>query len=233
MGNITTHMWYRKTLHINTVSVVITPTTIACVWIEQSTLKPSVLRCNALNVQSLRQYTWHNGLLYNPTEIQTILKKFIAKHSIKNPFVAIALIDQSISANCITSSAHNFTHAVDTHLLLSHTQYLYPADTDHFVFYVQTIARTTLLQYTLMALGAKLHITVITTPTIALIELYKLLHSDKFRQAQFARDMQECQNNLVAYFTRARLETIVEKIPNCTQEELFFIAVGAGLSLVE
>lgn len=233
MFNIITQMWHRKSLDINTVSVIITPTTIVCVWIKKSTRQSRLLECKACTTESLSQYTWYNGLLYNPTEIQNILKKFIATHRIKNPFVAIALIDQSVSANCVTSSAHNFTHTVDRHLLLSYTEYLYPTDTDHFVFYVQTIARTTLLQYTLMALGAKLHITVITTSTIALIELYKLLHTDSFRQTQFARDMQEHHNNLVAYFTRERLEKLLSQIPNCTQEELFFVAVGAGLSLVE
>lgn len=195
------------------VTAVLSPHYAACSWIEQHKQQQTLV-LKAYDEMPLDSHL-DTETLYNPTAIGRFFAHFVHRYKLSNSAFSCAFTSPLVTERLTTK-----THATpQPHTLtLSHTQntvwdyyYLYPTETNEYVFYVCALTQSLLLQYKLMAMKHNLPLFVTTSQTAALFNLYRHIHATTFRASQLGIDMQRCNNNPLLLFTGDTLNRIITR----------------------
>lgn len=179
-------------------------------------------------------------VFFNPTSIGTALSSFLKEYNIPNPTVSCAFTSPLVTER-LTTKAHATPHPGT--LIMPHTQhtlwdyqYMYPTDTNEYVFYICAVTQPFLLQYKLMAIKHQLHLLTTTSQTAALLQLYRFVYADAFRSTQLGFDMKRCNNNPELLFSSEmlnRIITIPPHIPITISQEKSALLTMCGLFVSE
>lgn len=149
---------------------------------------------------TLDSFELTNGYIHNPTAIENHITSFLAKHNLKNAFIAIALRGPRVYERIATLPT---TVSDPTDAILPNKQqqiwsyrYLYSQENAQSTFYVCSIAQSLLFQYKLLAIRQRLNLISITTVSMAHLHTYTYGYGVAFRHSQLAHDMALCKNRI-------------------------------------
>ena len=192
-------MWFLPKKESNLVTISCSPTTIACAWITPVKEKaPYALK--AYRRIPIERLELAQGYVHNPTQIDTYIASFLAKHNLQNACIALALRGPTIYETIATTPST--VHDPSDSLVPKKQQhiwsyrYLYSQDTAQATFYICSISQALLFQYKLCALRQKLNLIGITTTSMAYLHAYTHAYGVAFRHSQLARDMSRCNNSI-------------------------------------
>jgi len=163
-----------------------------------------------------------NTVICNFTKIKTMMYNFITQHNY-HAQVNIALCGPSIKEKITAKKATIGT--------AQHASYLYTHD-DKSVYYTATINPALLMQYKLMSIAAQINVFTITTPFIAHLKLYQVIHGNAFRHTQLAYDLRTHNHRIETVFTNDMLARMVDISSNVTLDlanERPFLLPSLGL----
>lgn len=230
--------WFRQSKTINYVAAVLSTQSLTCGWLEKS-LTTHMLILRAYKKIDLNGDVDAQGF-FNPTFIGTALSSFLTEYCIPNPTLSCAFTSPLVTER-LTTKTHATPHPGT--LIMAHTQhalwdyqYIYPTDTDEYVFYLCAVTQPFLLQYKLMAIKHQLPLLTTTSQTAALLQLYRFAYGNAFRSTQLGIDMQRCNNNPERLFSSDmlnRIITIPPHIPIVIAQEKSSLLTMCGLFVSE
>lgn len=219
-------------------TVVLSKNSLACGWLEQSKHSKQI-KLHAYEKTSLSSHIGADGF-FNPTAIGSVITNFLKTYSIKNATISCAFASPLVTEKLVTRS--HATPDPNT-LIIAPTQhtlwdyhYLYPTDTNEYVFYVCAVTQPLLLQYKLMAINHKLSLLTTTSQSAALLQLYRYINDNAFRASKLGADMQRCHNNpenLFTLDTLNRVITIPSHLNILPAHEKSFLLTMCGLIIAE
>ncbi|PKN03834.1 hypothetical protein CVU75_00235 [Candidatus Dependentiae bacterium HGW-Dependentiae-1] len=214
-------MWPLPQLRTELVTIVLTPKTLTCGWIQQqknartffahtaqkqnlhtphihkkSATQPYILR--AYEQTPLEQLQFAQGVLYNPTCIQKYIASFLQEHKLENAFIALSVSGDHILQRLITLGSamptqEQFPLPEKKNLRWDY-RYLYPNQDGTFTFYFYGLPQELLLQYKLLAIATSLNLITITPSWATYLQLYKQLHGTTFSHSALAEAMNNIEN---------------------------------------
>ena len=229
-------MWPLPPLNKSFVSVVFSPQNLTCSWIQRSN-KKAPLTLRAHKQHNLQNLELEKSNVFNPTQIKQYIVNFLTTYNLKHSFVSFALSgpqiqEQFVTLTTATPHRDNFSVSNNPHMHWQWT-YVYPNDAGKFTFYLCGIPQQLLFQYKLLASSTPLNLLTISTPRMALLQLYRFIYGSAFRHAQLAIDMQRYHNIIEQLFTHDTIARIVH-IPEISNEKLLqHILTSCGLFVSE
>jgi hypothetical protein len=232
-------MWPLPPLKNELVSFIFDQDHLACVWLRQTKAQPPLLTLQAYQRVTLENMC-DQASITNPTGIVKHINAFLHDHRIDNSFATFALSPSHITQKYITlthatPTPTDFALTTEQHINWEY-DYLYPTDTNKYVFYLCGINHPILLQYKLIAMRTSMNLLSISTQDIALLQVYQHMHGDAFRNTQLALDMIAHDNKPQALFTDESIQRIVHIPPDIhltIKQENPFLLTAAGLYLAQ
>ncbi|MDP3889006.1 MAG: hypothetical protein Q8Q25_00490 [bacterium] len=233
-------MWPLPTIKNELVSFILNEDNLICAWIRQNKTQPR------LTLQAYRHIALdtigNEASITNPSVIVKQFKTFLHDYHLCNAFATLAVAPLHVIQNYITL-AHATPKSTDFAPWINmqkqtswEYEYLYPTDTNEYVFYLCGIKNSILLQYKLIALRLPLNLLTITTQDMALLHVYQNKYGNTFRKAQLAIDMVAHNNMPSTLFTHETIQRIMH-IPSTVQiqatQENSFLLLAAGLHLAQ
>lgn len=185
---------------------------IVLTWLARNTTRVPIcvraqrtIACDTLEV--------YKGILYNLTKIRMLITDFIDAYQlhecpsawwISQPTATEQYIGQ---VDAFVSRAHFQQYVTGSDVW--DYRYLYPHENGSFIFYLARVPHWIVLQYQLLAHATASSVIVLTTDSLALIQLYRFVNGASFRGAKLAHDLAQHNNNLHPYFTRALISRMV------------------------
>ena len=161
-------MWTWKQKNKNLISISLSPQYISCCWAKQCKEKKTTI--NAYEKKQLKSLEFEKSIIFNPTEINSQITRFIKKHAIEKPIISLCVTGPNVFEKITTLSKscpdkEDFTSPNLKNINWSHA-YLCPSIKNGFHFYIYGIAKETFFQCRLLAIKLKLPLKAIK-PSIA------------------------------------------------------------------
>lgn len=228
-------MWTTR-LQNELVSVIFSPQHLSCAWIKQSN-KRSLFSLHAYQQIDLHSAELEQGILFNPTQIGKHISDFLSQYSLSNAFISFACSGPAIKEKFIVLQNPHPTRAhfnfPDNSHILWNWKYVYPRDNGLSTFYVCGFPQTVLLQYKLLAIKHSLNVITVTTPRMALLQLYKAIHGTAYRNTQLALDMQQHHNVIELLFSHDLIRRVIELPEQYNSEKYAAILPACGLFVTQ
>lgn len=218
------------------VNVSFSPQTIVCSWIKyRSASQP--YHINAYQRFQLKNLELEKQIIFNPTHITRLITSFLKKYHLHNAFALFSVTGTGIFEEIITcteaSPTQQHFNIPALKKMVWDYVYLYPLDQARYTFYICGIPQELLLQYLLLANALPVNILTVTTQHMALLNLYRKLHSSSFNHSQLGVDIAKHHNNLHDYFTPKLIEPMFSSdVAINLEQELLFLSTALGLFIM-
>ncbi|MFI5332848.1 MAG: hypothetical protein ACHQVS_01975 [Candidatus Babeliales bacterium] len=187
-------MWPFPTISNNVLAITCTPQELTCSLIRPTRIARRY-ELYAHYCYPLKHYELEQLILFNPTTLYTYVQEIITKHRLANSTCVVALQGPSITQRIITSNQSPPLYHQIADPRLKNMQwdyyYLYPEDDGQAAWYVAGIKHALIIQWKLLFSRLPVHLTGITTDSMALLYAYKHLYGSAFRSTQSAIDIKK------------------------------------------
>jgi len=158
--------------------------------------------------------------LCNPTAIQQHLRYFIDRNNAQHALTLYALNGPSVDEAIQSVS----TRGAESCHLYHHN--------DCPIEYACALHPAILAQYQLLAIRLRIHLSMITTPFIAMLKLYQSVYGSAFRHTQLSQDLRSHRHCIEDTFADDLILRMVQVNQNVTidlAKEQFFLLSSLGL----
>lgn len=197
------------------VAITVEPSLVTCSWISctSQTSFPN-LKLNAFESFSVQDNTFHELVPFNIAQIQEQISVFLKTHRLHNARVAWALSGPVVTEQIVASPTSEFEYFPSPHheeqLWHVRAQYLFPNESNQFVYYVARMYLPHVLAYQALSRTLGMRPARITTMSISLLRLARYIGGGSFRATSLRQRLIDKSYNIQSLYSPETIDRIMQ-----------------------